>query len=114
MATTTRAQMRRADFAAARDFARQDSRINVGSQERLFSLLGGGVLAAYGLSRGTTNGLLLAGVGAALAYRGATGHCDVYQALGHSSANGSARSTVPARRAARVEESVTILRPREA
>src|SRR6476659_1250379 len=46
--------------------------INVGTTERLLSLLAGGVLATYGLSRGKTSGLLLAGAGAALAYRGAT------------------------------------------
>src|SRR5437870_4825721 len=113
MATIIRPQMRRAAPAASHDRNRSTNHINVGPQERLFSLLGGGVLAVYGLSRDTTNGLLLAGVGAALAYRGATGHCYCYEALGYSSADGQGRSTVPARRAARVEECVTILRPRE-
>jgi len=87
--------------------------VNVGTTERLLSLLGGGVLAAYGLSRGKASGLLLAGVGAALAYRGTTGHCDVYQALRLSSADSTDQGTVPARHAVHVEESITILRPRE-
>jgi uncharacterized membrane protein len=87
--------------------------VNVGTTERLLSLLGGGVLAAWGLSRRNTSGLLLAGVGAALAYRGASGHCDVYQALRLSSADSTDQGTVPARHAIHVEESITILRPRE-
>jgi Inner membrane protein YgaP-like, transmembrane domain len=61
-------------------------RTNVGSNERMLSALGGGALAAYGLTRGTGLGLGLALVGAALLYRGMTGHCDVYQALGRSTA----------------------------
>jgi len=84
---------------------------NVGTTERLFSLLSGGVLAAYGLSRRNTSGLLLAGVGAALVYRGASGHCDVYQALRLSSADSTDQGTVPARHAIHVEECITILRP---
>ncbi len=87
--------------------------INVGTTERLLSVLGGGVLAAFGLSRKTTNGLLLAGLGGALIYRGASGHCDVYQALRLSSADSTDRGTVPARHAIHVEHSITILRPRE-
>jgi uncharacterized membrane protein len=87
--------------------------INVGTTERVLSLLGGGVLAAYGLSRGKASGLLLAGIGGVLAYRGATGHCDVYQALRLSSADSTDQGTVPARHAVHVEESVTILKPRE-
>jgi uncharacterized membrane protein len=93
--------------------ARTFGQINVGQQERLVSLLGGGVLTAYGLTRGNLNGLLLAGVGAALAYRGATGHCSAYQSLGFSSVNEATKATVPARRSTRVEESVTILRSQE-
>jgi uncharacterized membrane protein len=112
MAMTTVPEFRSGDRAAVEHFRRADY-INVGRGERLASLFSGGVLAAYGLSRGTTNGLLLAGVGAALAYRGATGHCDIYQALGHSSAAQKGRRTVPARRAVQVDESITILRSQE-
>jgi uncharacterized membrane protein len=87
--------------------------INVGMTERLLSVLAGGVLAGFGLSRKSTSGLLLAGLGGALVYRGTTGHCDVYQALRLSSADSTDRGTVPARHAVHVEHSVTILRPRE-
>jgi uncharacterized membrane protein len=118
MATTLaqyiRANGRKSSKTAFSRAAHRPARtINVGSTERVLSLLAGGVLAAYGLSRGKTSGLLLAGAGAALAYRGATGHCDVYQALRLSSADSTDQGTVPARHAIHVEESVTILRPRE-
>ena len=55
---------------------------NVGRVERIASLLGGGALASWGLARRTPGGLALVLVGAALAYRGATGRCPVYARLG--------------------------------
>jgi len=79
----------------------------------MLSLLGGGVLTAYGLSRRNTSGLGLVAIGAALAYRGAIGHCDVYQALRLSSADSTDQGTVPARHSVHVAHSVTILRPQE-
>ena len=59
--------------------------INVGDYERQASIIGGAVLAGYGLLRGSLSGLVMAAIGGALAWRGYTGHCDVYQALGHTS-----------------------------
>src|SRR4051794_23372689 len=56
--------------------------VNVGLAERWASLIGGGALALYGLSRRSPGGIALALIGAGLAYRGASGHCSVYQALG--------------------------------
>jgi len=70
-------------------------------------------MAIFGLSRGTTGGVLLAGLGAALAYRGATGHCDVYESLGMSSVEHRQRTSIPSGQGVKVEESVTILKPRE-
>jgi uncharacterized membrane protein len=87
--------------------------VNVGTTERLLSLFGGGILAAYGLSRRNMSGLALAGLGAGMAYRGATGHCDVYQALRLSSADSTDQGTVPGRHSVHVEHSVTILKPQE-
>jgi uncharacterized membrane protein len=87
--------------------------INVGRSERLLSLLSGCVLAAYGLSQRKASGLLLAGIGAALAYRGATGHCDAYRALHLSSADSTAQGTVPARQSVHVEECITVQKSRE-
>jgi hypothetical protein len=55
---------------------------NVGQGERTISLLSGAILAGLGLTRGGLSGLAMIGMGGALAYRGATGHCSVYQSLG--------------------------------
>jgi hypothetical protein len=54
-------------------------RVNVGETERLASLVAGGMMAAFGLQRGS---LILLGLGAGLIYRGFTGHCSLYQSLG--------------------------------
>lgn len=54
---------------------------NVGSTERIVSAVGGGALLAYGLKRGDTLGVLLSVLGGGLALRGATGHCQVYDAM---------------------------------
>jgi uncharacterized membrane protein len=64
------------------------SRVNVGQIERWLSMAAGGVLAAYALKRRAVPGGTAALAGAALLYRGATGHCDVYQALGVNRASG--------------------------
>ncbi len=65
--------------------------LNVGTTERWLSLLGGGVLALRGVARGGGGGLLQALVGGALLYRGVTGHCPAYGALGVSTARPAAR-----------------------
>jgi uncharacterized membrane protein len=89
-------------------------RVNVGDIERWASLLGGGALALFGLSRGSLGGLGLAALGGVLAYRGATGHCNVYGALGLSTAERRGPVTsIPAGQGIKVEKSVTIDRPRE-
>jgi uncharacterized membrane protein len=62
---------------------------NVGDIERLATMLGGGTLAAYGLTRRSPSGLALALLGGVLLYRGVTGHCYVYQALGINTADSS-------------------------
>jgi uncharacterized membrane protein len=78
----------------------------------LLSALGGGALGLFGLSRASLGGLALAGVGAAFLYRGLSGHCNVYQALGRSTAppRGPATS-VPAGHGVKVSESILIDRP---
>src|SRR5436190_15482270 len=63
-------------------FAMDQERVNVGRMERWISMVAGGVLAAYGLKRREVPGGAAALAGAALLYRGATGHCDLYQAIG--------------------------------
>jgi uncharacterized membrane protein len=59
----------------------QQPQVNVGSSERAVSVAAGSILALLGLSRRSLPGLLVGGIGGALAYRGATGHCPMYQAL---------------------------------
>jgi uncharacterized membrane protein len=56
-------------------------RQNVGGQERIASGAAGAILALLGLSRGSLPGLLVAGIGAGLLYRGVTGNCPLYEAL---------------------------------
>ena len=62
---------------------------NVSNPERWISVIGGTALAAYGLARRSIPGVLLAGVGGILAWRGATGRCPIYGALGMTTANGA-------------------------
>jgi uncharacterized membrane protein len=56
--------------------------VNIGDGERLASVATGAALAAFGASRRSRGGLLLALLGGALAYRGLTGRSYLYQALG--------------------------------
>jgi hypothetical protein len=63
---------------------------NVATIERWASLIGGGALLAYALRReprvSPLSGALALG-GASLLFRGATGHCPVYGALGVNTAD---------------------------
>ena len=102
-------------------------RMNIGRVERWLSMVAGGALAAYALKRREGPGGAAAIAGAALLYRGATGHCDVYQALGinrsyaHASRGfgtgviadrgSDTRAKLGGHRGIHVEESVTINRP---
>jgi uncharacterized membrane protein len=83
------------------------SGINVARIERLACAVAGGALALYGLRRRSISGLVLSAAGAALLHRGSTGHCNVYEALGINSANGSDKE-VPVARDVHVEKSITI------
>lgn len=102
------------------------SRENVGQVERWVSMLAGAALAAYGLKRRDRPGGTAALAAAMLLHRGATGHCNVYQALGINRANGHAtergtgliadrgsdtRHQLGGGRGVHVEDSVTINRP---
>ena len=61
-------------------------RVNVGPTERTLSSVGGAVLAGLGAGKGGLVGLALAAAGAALVYRGQTGHCSLYSAAGVNTA----------------------------
>jgi uncharacterized membrane protein len=58
------------------------SRQNVGSTERWASGIGGVTLALWGLRRASLPGLAVAAAGAGLVWRGVSGWCNVYGALG--------------------------------
>jgi len=87
---------------------------NVSNPERWFSVVAGTALAAYGLTRRSIAGVVVAGLGGGLVWRGATGHCMVYKALGLSSAHPAGEDdrnvSVPYGKGIRVEKSVTINR----
>lgn len=78
--------------------------------ERWLSLIGGGALAVYGLSKGR-HGIAPAIAGLAIMKRGITGHCEAYQALGIRTAPSNA--TIPYELGVRARASVTVSESRE-
>jgi uncharacterized membrane protein len=103
--------------AASRDWGEEASgvggAVNVGEAERLASNVGGGLLVAAGLWKGGLGGLALAGLGGMFLYRGATGHCPLYQAIGADTAHGHDAYGAPSKAGVRVEEVMTVNRPAE-
>jgi uncharacterized membrane protein len=67
-----------------------DTSANVGGPERIVSAAAGGALLAYGLKNGGVGGTLLSVLGGAMLYRGATGHCHIYDAAGIDTAGRTA------------------------
>jgi uncharacterized membrane protein len=65
---------------------------NINQTERFVSVASGGILALLGLARRDAVGLAIAAIGGALGYRGVTGHCHAYQALGINTANETNRN----------------------
>ena len=83
--------------------------MNVGPGERTASMLGGAGLAAYGISqlfgKRFLRGTVLTVAGGMMLYRGKTGHCGLYEALGiNRAADGGSGMDIT--------ESVTVDRPR--
>jgi uncharacterized membrane protein len=92
---------------------------NVGSIERVASVLGGLLLVGYALRKRNVSGVVGGVVGAALLQRGTTGHCHLYGAMGMSTAGDAAlvqqhggAAVLDAQKAVKVEHRVTINRPR--
>lgn len=99
-------------FHSLQRSAQHDRQINLNDTERWVSGLAGGALAFYGLKHGGWTGLLIAFAGGSLIYRGATGHCDIYAALGLNSAEGkSPGASVQHGQGLKIEKSVTINKP---
>jgi uncharacterized membrane protein len=85
--------------------------VNVGDVERWACALGGGGLAAYGLTRGTLGGLFLAALGGGLLYRGLSGHCPMYGSLGiNTCVPHGLQASIAAGCGARVDMTMTINR----
>lgn len=86
--------------------------VNVGKMERWGSMALGAALVAYGLGRRKGLGIAPAAAGAALLYRGSTGHCPVYQQMGVTTANRSdTRVALSGPRGFHVHESIRIELP---
>ena len=81
--------------------------LNVNETERMASAIAGGALAVLGIAKGGWAGWTLALAGGGLVYRGATGHCGVYHAIGVNTAH-SSHAGVKHGHGIRVEKSVTI------
>lgn len=89
---------------------------NLNDPERWVSVIVGAALTAYGLKRRSLGGAALSIIGGSLVWRGATGHCFIYDSLGVTSVhdNDDGRQvSVPYGRGVRVEKSVIINAPRE-
>ena len=86
--------------------------VNVGDGERAASTFAGGAALLYGLLRGGASGWALAGIGAMLAYRGLSGKCQLYQALGIDRASREGEQ-VQGNLGTKVERSVLVNAPPE-
>ena len=96
----------------------QRRRINLSPNERKVSVIAGGALGLLGLSRRSIPGVALAALGGAVLYRGASGHCPVYEALGidsHGDDDSPREAPEPReyfQRSIHVERAITIDKPR--
>jgi uncharacterized membrane protein len=87
------------------------NQVNVRDMERLLSLVGGGLLVAEGWRRGSLAGFGLAAIGSSLLYRGLSGHCPMYAALGTSTAQPHSRAaSIAAGHGAKVTRIITVNR----
>ena len=80
---------------------------NVGQTERIISVLGGSALVLFAMNRLKRGNFLAALSGGYLLYRGFSGNCLVYEAIGIQRAGPNGRDGI------KVERSMTVYRPRE-
>lgn len=87
---------------------------NVGKVERWASAIGGAALVLFGLKRRSISSIPFVLIGGSLIYRGTTGRCGLYNALGVSTTDRTRGSaSVEASRDIKVDRSVTINRSPE-
>jgi len=86
--------------------------VNLHKLERVGSSVLGALMVAGGLKRRSIGGLAAVLTGSGLLYRGISGHCHVYQALGISTARRTLTDAVAeASRERRVQRTVTVDKP---
>lgn len=86
---------------------------NVGQPERLLSAAAGAALAAYAISRSRWDTLIAGAVGAGLLWRGYTGRCQCYVALGIDTSEHNPATGVPAQHGVKIEKTIKINRAPE-
>ena len=89
--------------------------VNITQAERIISAVGGGLLLASGLKKGSVGGIAMALIGGDLLRRAITGHSYLYHAAGIRTApKGQGRDTisVPYELGIRVDRCINIARPR--
>jgi len=87
------------------------AQLNVGRGERAASALMGSALLVGAVAKASPARVAFVIGGSALLHRAVTGHCYLYQALGHSTASEADRRAASAR--SRSERSITVERPLE-
>jgi uncharacterized membrane protein len=88
--------------------------VNITQAERIASAIGGGLLAVAGLQRRSPAGFVMALIGGDLLRRSITGHSYAYEAMGVRTAprGQGADISVPYELGIRVDQAITIARPR--
>jgi uncharacterized membrane protein len=100
----------RRTYRRAADDDRPQLYRNVSDGERIASAAAGSILALLGLGRRNLSGAVIAGIGGALVYRGATGRCPVYSTLGVSTAE-AGRAGQGASRGIHITQSYLVNKP---
>jgi uncharacterized membrane protein len=83
---------------------------NIGEVERVLSVGAGVGMALCGLTSGKARGLLATLLGGGLIYRGLTGHCAFYEAMGIDTAERKPTTAVPAHQGCKIERTITVRR----
>lgn len=92
-------------------FQNARSQPNISETERSLSIAAGGALALIGLSRHSIGGLCTAAIGGGLLYRGISGRCHVYDALGISTLEPAAQASLAPGEGFKIEQSIHVRRP---
>ena len=90
--------------------------VNITQAERIASAFGGGLLTVAGLRRRSGAGLAMVFLGGDLLRRAFTGHSYAYEAMGFRTAplgQGAETTSVPYELGVRVDQAITIARPRQ-